>query len=560
MTDAGRWHRVGRPTRNVCRTPTARESEPMTTFTQALRRVVRRGNRLTEADLPEATVETLAETPAVEIAENDPLLAYLQAANGPVDLDTLTLDSTAVRELRDAGVKLVVPLVSSGELIGTLNLGPRRSEQEYSSDDRRLLDNLAGQAAPALRVAQLVREQEAEARERQRMEQELAVAQLIQQHFLPVQIPQPAGWSIEAFYRPARAVGGDFYDVVERPDGTIAFTVGDVTDKGVPAAMVMAATRSLLRAAGEELGDPGAVLARVNDLLHGDIPSRMFVTCLYAVLDPRTGALRFANAGHNLPFLRTTDGAIELRAAGMPLGLMPGMPYDETTARLEPGQVLLLHSDGIAEAHAPDREMFGIPHLADVVAAPGEGRGGVIARVLAELERFTGPGWEQEDDITLLALRWDGDAPVAGTTVPGGLLAEFQVPSEAGNEREVMRRVADAAEPAGLAGERLEKLKTAVAETAMNAIEHGNHNDPVIPVDVRVLRRDRDLVVEIRDHGENRIPITETPDIDAKLRGEQPPRGWGLFLIQSLVDAMHVTPDADGQTVELVMHLEENHD
>ncbi len=537
----------------------------MTTFTQALRRVVRRGNRRAEAELPQASVETLAETPAVEITENDPLLAYLQAANGPVDLDTLTLDSTAVRELRDAGVKLVVPLVSSGELIGTLNLGPRRSEQEYSSDDRRLLDNLAGQAAPALRVAQLVREQEAEARERQRMEQELAVAQLIQQHFLPVELPQPAGWSIEAFYRPARAVGGDFYDVLERPDGTIAFTVGDVTDKGVPAAMVMAATRSLLRAAGEELGDPGAVLARVNDLLHGDIPSRMFVTCLYGVLDPRTGALRFANAGHNLPFVRTDDGATELRATGMPLGLMPGMAYDETTAQLARGQVVLLHSDGIAEAHAPDREMFGIPRLGDLVAQPREGRGGVIARVLAELERFTGPGWEQEDDITLVALRWEGDASGTATdTSPdaasAGVLAEFQVPSEAGNEREVMRRVADAAAPAGLAGERLEKLKTAVAETAMNAIEHGNHNDPVIPVDVRVLRRDRDLVVEIRDHGEHPIPITETPDIAAKLRGEQPPRGWGLFLIQSLVDAMHVTPDADGQTVELVMHLEENHD
>ena len=454
----------------------------MTTFTQALRRVVRRSGRTSASELAQASVETLAETPAVEIAENDPLLAYLQAAHGPVDLDTLILDSTAARELREAGVKLVVPLVSSGELIGTLNLGPRRSEQEYSSDDRRLLDNLAGQAAPALRVAQLVREQEAEARERQRMEQELAVAQLIQQHFLPVELPQPAGWSIEALYRPARAVGGDFYDVLERPDGTIAFTVGDVTDKGVPAAMVMAATRSLLRAAGEELGDPGAVLARVNDLLHGDIPSRMFVTCLYGVLDPRTGALRFANAGHNLPFVRTDGGATELRATGMPLGLMPDMAYDETTAQLARGQVVLLHSDGIAEAHAPDHEMFGIPRLADVVAQPRENRGGVIARVLAELERFTGPGWEQEDDITLVALRWYG----AGNTADArGLLAEFQVPSEAGNEREVMRRVADAAQPAGLAGERLEKLKTAVAETAMNAIEHGNRNDPVIPVDVQ---------------------------------------------------------------------------
>lgn len=526
----------------------------MMVFSQALRRVIRRGENASTPAVPAATAETLAPTPAIDIADNDPLMAYLQGASGPVDLDALELDSVAVRELRADGVKLVVPLISSGELIGTLNLGPRLSEQEYSSDDRRLLESLSGQAAPALRVAQLVRQQEAQARERQRIEQELAVAQLIQQHFLPVELPQPEGWSIEAFYRPARAVGGDFYDVLERPDGTIAFTVGDVTDKGVPAAMVMAATRSLLRAAGEQLATPGQVLARVNELLHGDIPSRMFVTCLYGVLDPRTGALRFANAGHNLPFLRSGDAAAELRAVGLPLGLMPGMAYDETDATLRPGDVLLLHSDGVAEAHDPDRSMFGIPRLGTVVTGPSDGRGGIIARVLDELDRFTGPGWEQEDDITLLAIRWSN-------ANDDRVITEFQVPSEAGNEREVMRRVASAVAagtPGGsLDGQRLENLKTAVAETAMNAIEHGNRKKPDLPVRVRVLRRGTDLVVEIADRGTSRIPITETPDIDAKLRGDQAPRGWGLFLVQSLVDAMHVTPSDDGQTVELVMHLEE---
>jgi len=281
------------------------------------------------------------------------------------------------------------------------------------------------------------------------------------------------------------------------------------------------------------------------------------------VLDPRTGSLRFANAGHNLPFVRSDDGAAELTATGMPLGLMAGMAYDETEARLHQGEVLLLHSDGIAEAHAPDREMFGIPRLSEVVAQPREGRGGVIARVLAELERFTGPGWEQEDDITLLALRWGGDAAQADGEAAAApeVLAEFQVPSEAGNEREVMRRVAEAAGPAGLAGERLEKLKTAVAETAMNAIEHGNHNDPVLPVRVRVARQAHDLLVEISDLGGDRpIPIRETPDIEAKLRGEQEARGWGLFLIQSLVDAMQVDTDQGRRTVQLVMHLEDEND
>jgi serine phosphatase RsbU (regulator of sigma subunit)/anti-sigma regulatory factor (Ser/Thr protein kinase) len=520
----------------------------MTSLAQTFRRVMRRREGAAPVISEGLRVETPGGQPAVEIAENDPILAYLQSAPGPVDLDQLQLDSPAVRELRAAGVQLVVPLVSQGELIGTLNLGPRLSEQDYSSDDRRLLDNLAGQAAPALRVAQLVRQQEAEARERQRIEQELQVAQLIQQHFLPTTLPQPAGWSIEAYYRPARAVGGDFYDVVERADGTISFAIGDVTDKGVPAAMVMAATRSLLRAAGNRADSPGEVLAQVNELLHGDIPSRMFVTCLYGVLDPRTGRLRFANAGQNLPFVRGDAGAHELDARGMPLGLMPGMSYLETEAQLTPGEQVLLHSDGVAEAHDPHREMFGIPRLQDVVAAPQERRGGLIANVLAELERFTGPGWEQEDDITLVVLSW----------APQQTLVEFSIPSQEGNERDAMRRAGEAAAAFGISGERLEGLKTAVAEATMNAIEHGNRNDPALPVTVRVVASGDELTVRISDEGGERpIPISEAPDIEAKLRGEQKPRGWGLFLIQNMVDAMRVTTHDGRHTVELVVHRQE---
>src|ERR1019366_8346096 len=149
------------------------------------------------------------------------------------------------------------------------------------------------------------------------------------------------------------------------------------------------------------------VLSRVNDLMYPDMPPKMFVTCLYGVLDVGTGLFRFANAGHNLPYVRTASGTIELRATGMPLGLMPAIEYEEKEGVLEPGQTMLLHSDGVAEAHGAEREMFGFPRLMDVVGAR---RGGadVIGRVLAELERFTPDGWEQEDDITLVAIRRDG--------------------------------------------------------------------------------------------------------------------------------------------------------
>src|SRR4029079_3582535 len=163
----------------------------------------------------------------------------------------LELDSPALTKLKVAGVKLAVPLVSQGELIGVLNLGPRRSEQDYTTDDRKLLDALATQAAPAVRVGQLVRQQQAEARTRERFEQELEVARLIQQNFLPKQLPDLPGWEIAALYRPSRAVGRDFYDELPMSGRRYGFVVGDVTDKGVPAALVMAATRSVLRASAQ---------------------------------------------------------------------------------------------------------------------------------------------------------------------------------------------------------------------------------------------------------------------------------------------------------------------
>ncbi len=212
-----------------------------------------------------------------------------------------------------------------------------------------------------------MREQEAEAATRQRVEHELEVARLIQHHFLPRELPDLAGWQIAAYYRPAREVGGDFYDVIPLSDGRVAFVVGDVTDKGVPAALVMSATRSVLRATVQRLIEPGEVLRHVNDHLCPDMPEKMFVTCLYALLDPRSGRFVFANAGHDLPYVKTATGVNELRARGMPLGLMAGMTYEERETVLAPGDCVLLHSDGIAEAHDPQRQMFGFPRLKETV-------------------------------------------------------------------------------------------------------------------------------------------------------------------------------------------------
>jgi serine phosphatase RsbU (regulator of sigma subunit) len=176
-----------------------------------------------------------------------------------------------------------------------------------------------------------------------------------------------------------------------------------VTDKGIPAALVMATTHTILRGDAPGLLSPGEVLERANDRLYPDIPANMIVTCLYAVLDPKSGWLRYANAGHNLPYLATVDGVTELRARGMPLGAMPSMTYDENEAYLAPGESVLLHSDGLAEAHNPAGEMFGFPRLRRVVENSGGGDH-LIEECLTELRKFAGHDWEQEDDITLVAL------------------------------------------------------------------------------------------------------------------------------------------------------------
>jgi len=226
-------------------------------------------------------------------------------------------------------VRIAVPLISQGELVGWISLGPRLSEQDYSADDRSLLTNLAMHAAPALRVAQLVAQQQAEALRRERLENEMRVARMIQNALLPKELPNLAYWEMGTYYQPAREVGGDFYDFFQFDDGRLGLFIGDVTDKGVPAAMVMTTTISLLRAVARQVTSPGEILRRVNDLLEPDIPERMFVTCLCAILDPATGKVKFDNAGHCLPLKRTGDGVVELRATGMPLGLMPDMEYEE---------------------------------------------------------------------------------------------------------------------------------------------------------------------------------------------------------------------------------------
>jgi serine phosphatase RsbU (regulator of sigma subunit) len=359
-----------------------------------------------------------ARVTGLRLSVDDPLLAPILAdservicAEGCDQDDLLALGQTL-------GMAEYVAFPLGGEPqqpIGVLIAGNTANNPAYHTHiraDSELvvgLANLVSQVATAILMRREIQAREQrlkqQAHARERIEQELHVARRIQQASLPEAVPALEGWDISPSYRPAREVGGDFYDFLELEDGRLGLVVGDATGKGVPAALVMSTTCGMLRAVTQASDySPGEVLQRVNEALTTRIPANMFVTCFYGVLDPGTGSFAYANAGHDLPYVRRGGDAEELVARGMPLGLMPGMSYEEKEIILGAGDRALFYSDGLVEAHNPEGEMFGFPRLQALVAEHAEGEP-LVDFLMEELYSFVGEGWEQEDDITLVTLR-----------------------------------------------------------------------------------------------------------------------------------------------------------
>jgi anti-sigma regulatory factor (Ser/Thr protein kinase) len=271
---------------------------------------------------------------------------------------------------------------------------------------------------------------------------------------------------------------------------------------------------------------------------------------------------------------------IELRATGMPLGLMPDIVYEETEGVIAPGSNVLLYSDGLVEAHDRASQMFGFPRLRQAMTIDDSGSE-LLDRLLETLHRFTGADWEQEDDITLVTLRrapelaQPSDSPEVGaeasdvrdarggsTGTDSPIITAFSVPGEEGNERLAMDRVRGVVGDLGLAPARLERLITAVSEATMNAIEYGSQGRADVPVELVVEITPAAVVVRITDRAlSGPVPADlEAPDLEQKLAGLQKPRGWGLFLIKNMVDSMDVTGDGQTQTVSLTLAREEHSD
>jgi serine phosphatase RsbU (regulator of sigma subunit) len=284
---------------------------------------------------------------------------------------------------------------------------------------QQMIEELEAKNAELLRAYHELQSAQSERIRLSRIDEELAVARRIQELFLPRVLPQPDGWQIAAFIRGAQAVGGDFFDCIELPGGHVGIVVADVCGKGVPAALFVALTRSLVRASSTapwafQRGDLetddilAGALWFTNDYIaaeHGE--SNMFVTLFYGVLDPAAGVLRYVNAGHNPPLIVSpgAEHVSELENSALPLGIVGGQVFETSQAALAPGELLVGFSDGITEAMDADGEPFGDERLlAALRRHSGLPASELVAAIVGEVEAYAG-GAPQADDMTLLIVK-----------------------------------------------------------------------------------------------------------------------------------------------------------
>jgi serine phosphatase RsbU (regulator of sigma subunit) len=341
-------------------------------------------------------------------------LSALQVGRGPVGAGANYLIDLpeSWQGFFGSGSLLALPLVTRRELVGAMVVAFPAEEAPLSTRRQNILTGIAHQASTAIETDQLY----AEAVERERMERELEVAREIQSSFLPEVLPVELGWSVGSFWRAARQVGGDFFDFFhfasdqDRNGHRWGVVVADVADKGVPAALYMSLSRTLIRTVGLSRIDPATVLARVNDLLLSDSRSDLFVTVVYVVWEPEQNRLVYANGGHNPPLCLRSDGTVEILSENdIVLGVLPGVSMENRTVHLNPGDAVILYTDGIPDAINSMEEEFGLDRLIHVanenrhLSAPE-----IVDAIRRSVTDFVG-STPQFDDLTLVVVKREDD-------------------------------------------------------------------------------------------------------------------------------------------------------
>jgi phosphoserine phosphatase RsbU/P len=364
--------------------------------------------------LPENSppIEHLARTSAPAVLYRNRPEAWFIQANGN--------ERQALEELR---AEVLLPLAGRTRLMGVMVLGPKRSEEPYSPSDLRLLASVGAQAGLGLEVNELAQSLAEAAARHQRIQREVEIAREVQERLFPQCIPAIPGVDLAGHCRPALGVGGDYYDMIELENGHLALAIGDVSGKGIAAALLMAGLRASLRGIVEgawlEPGRPdlARVVHRLNRLVYESSAVNRYATFFLAVYDPAGRRLRYVNAGHNPPLVLRPCGALRLEACGPVIGLLADVEYEERSLELAPGDSFLGYTDGISEAMTADDEEWGEDRLQAAAEAvrdlPAKD---ILQTLFRAADEFTA-GAPQHDDMTLLMLRLNAEPTLP--TEPG---------------------------------------------------------------------------------------------------------------------------------------------
>jgi sigma-B regulation protein RsbU (phosphoserine phosphatase) len=311
------------------------------------------------------------------------------------------------RPLAGMQTQLLLPLRARQDLLGFVSLGPKLSEEPYPGSDIRLLKSVAAQTGLALENSRLTAQVAHEAARRESEQREMKIARDVQQRLFPHRFPKIEGIEYAGACRPAQTVGGDYYDFVEAPGGEFGIAIGDVSGKGVPAALLMAGLVAALRGqAMNAFKDLAALMGNVNRLIYDASPKSHFATLFYAQFDPATRTLRYANAGHNPPMLIRASGEVELLMPGGPgIGMSPRSKYRAAELRLAPGDVPVAYTDGFSEAMNPARKEFGDQRLKEAaLAARALAPEAAIPALMNAVHRFAAEA-PQADDMTMVVVK-----------------------------------------------------------------------------------------------------------------------------------------------------------
>ena len=358
-----------------------------------------------------------AAAPNVQLSEQASTVRTLQRTSGPSKVyfddpqswvhGTSEVEQTALQRLQ---TQVLLPVSLDTKILGIISLGSKRSELPYSKADLRLLSAVAAQTGLALENAHLSESIRKEVAQRERLDRELEIARDVQQRLFPQNLPQVNGLDFAGYCRPAQGVGGDYYDFIHLATGALGIAVGDVSGKGIAAALMMASLQASLRGQTIKPCDTlSEMIHHINGLVYEASAASRYATFFYAQYEPNTRKLRYVNAGHNPPMLRRRKGDdfefIRLEEGGTVIGMFPNFPYEEAEVELQSGDILVAFTDGISEAMNHAEEEFDEERLMEALRrCPERTAANISSHILEQVDAFTA-GADQHDDMTIVVVR-----------------------------------------------------------------------------------------------------------------------------------------------------------